>query len=56
MISAARGREWTADGDIFVGREAEQRVLRASIEAVLAGRSRLLLLSGPAGMGIGAGT
>jgi tetratricopeptide (TPR) repeat protein len=51
MICDGKVRECTADRNIFVGRESEQRVFRASIEAVLAGRSRLLLLSGPAGMG-----
>lgn len=37
--------------DVFIGRESEQKILHASVEAATAGRSRLLLLSGSAGMG-----
>ncbi|HEY3261173.1 MAG TPA: AAA family ATPase [Pseudonocardiaceae bacterium] len=42
-----------ADGttEVFVGREAELGILRAALEAVRAGRPRVVLVEGPAGMG-----
>lgn len=38
-------------GDVFVGREFEIRVVRGAIEDVLAGRGRVVLISGEPGIG-----